>query len=137
MRSRTRARELALQVLYQTDLLRREDAQFVEGYVHANQGEEERVGDFACRLAMGTLQNREAIDRRISELAENWSLPRMAVIDRNILRLAIYEMVHLQDVPPKVAINEAIDLAKKFSTESSGAFVNGVLDRVLATTRPV
>jgi N utilization substance protein B len=76
------------------------------------------------------LQHRETLDAIIQRLAKNWDLHRMAVVDRNILRLAIHEMLHRDDIPPVVSINEAVDIAKKFSTVESGKFVNGILDKV-------
>ena len=85
---------------------------------------------FAEPLIRGTLQHRDAIDAEIKKHAQNWDLHRMAAVDRNILRLAIFEMLHRDDIPPVVSINEAVDIAKKFSTEDSGKFVNGILDKV-------
>jgi N utilization substance protein B len=92
--------------------------------------EEASVRLFADPLIRGTLEHREAIDRLIVQHAKNWDLHRMAVVDRNVLRLAIYEMLHREDIPPVVSINEAVDIAKKFSTQESGGFVNGILDKI-------
>ena len=86
--------------------------------------------NFADKLISGVLEHRADLDKRIQEQAQNWDLRRMAVVDRNILRLAIYEMLHRDDIPPVVSINEAVDIAKKFSTQDSGKFVNGILDKV-------
>jgi N utilization substance protein B len=94
--------------------------------------DEAAVRLFADPLIKGALKNVEAIDETIRRYAQNWDLRRMAVVDRNILRLAIYEMQNRDDIPPVVSINEAVDIAKKFSTEESGKFVNGILDRVKA-----
>ena len=85
---------------------------------------------FADPLIRGTLDHRDAIDAVITKHAKNWELHRIAAVDRNILRLAIYEMLHREDIPPVVSINEAVDIAKKFSTQDSGKFVNGILDKV-------
>ena len=85
---------------------------------------------FADPLIRGTLEHRGDLDSQIKKYAKNWSLHRMAVVDRNVLRLAIYEMLHREDIPPVVSINEAVDIAKKFSTEDSGKFVNGILDKI-------
>lgn len=85
---------------------------------------------FADPLIRGTLEHRADIDSKISHYAKNWDLHRMAVVDRNVLRLAIYEMLYREDIPPVVSINEAVDIAKRFSTEDSGKFVNGILDKV-------
>ena len=130
MKKRTRARELTLQFLYQLDL--RGDELFAEArdYLRA----EERDGEttrFAMRLIEGTWENWEEIDRTIQSVAQNWNIARMAVIDRNVLRLGTYELVHCPDIPPKVAINEAIELGKRFSTANSGAFINGILDKIM------
>lgn len=85
---------------------------------------------FADPLIRGVLENRDRLDDEIKKFAKNWDLHRMAVVDRNILRLAIYEMLFRDDIPPVVSINEAVDIAKKFSTGDSGKFVNGILDKV-------
>lgn len=130
MKKRTRARELALQFLYQLDLrgndLLEEAAEYVRG--------EERDAEtarFALRLVEGTHEHRRGLDGVIQSVAQNWNISRMAVIDRNVLRLATYELLHCKDVPPKVAINEAIELGKRYSTQNSGAFINGILDRIM------
>ena len=85
---------------------------------------------FAEPLIRGAIQHRDAIDEQIMKHVKNWELHRIAAVDRNILRLAIYEMLHREDIPPVVSINEAVDIAKKFSTQESGRFVNGILDSV-------
>ena len=92
--------------------------------------EETALRVFADPLIRGTLEHRDQLDAEIMKHAKNWDLHRMAVVDRNILRLAIYEMLHRDDIPPVVSINEAVDIAKKFSTDDSGKFVNGILDKV-------
>ena len=93
-------------------------------------GAEQEVIAFATQLVDGTRQHREAIDRRLQGVTRNWDLKRMAIVDRNVLRMAVYELTFCTDVPPKVVINEAIELGKKFSTANSGGFVNGILDRI-------
>ena len=95
----------------------------------------EKSFEYARRLVSGTLEQRAAIDDLISRYAENWRLERMPTIDRNILRLAIYEMLHESSVPKVVIVDEAIELAKKFGSENSGRFVNGLLDGVLQSHR--
>ncbi len=85
---------------------------------------------FSEPLIKGVLEHRDAIDEHIKKHAKNWDFHRLAAVDRNIMRVAIYEMLHRQDIPPVVSINEAVDIAKKFSTEDSGKFVNGILDKV-------
>ncbi len=129
MRRRSQARELAVQFLYQLDL-RGDDiadtlGEFVEG-----ETEDKDIRDFAIRLATGTRRTQEDTDRCLREVARNWGLNRMAVLDRNVLRMAVFELLHCPDIPPKVTINEAIEIGKKYSTANSGAFINGILDRV-------
>jgi transcription antitermination factor NusB len=134
IRRRTRAREIAMQVLFQFDL--RGDGYAGElGKTPAQLCAEEAKGeadvlDFAVRLVEGTLARRDEIDQKLQAVTRNWDLRRMANVDRNVLRMAMYELMFCDDVPPKVAINEAIELGKKFSTANSGGFVNGILDRI-------
>ncbi len=133
MRKRTRAREAALQALYQLDLLGAEGLERIgEVLRHALEvsGGEGEARAFAQELVLGCWAHKEELDARIRGVAENWDLGRMALVDRNVLRLGAYELLFTSDVPPKVAINEAIELAKRFSTADSGAFVNGILDRI-------
>ena len=92
--------------------------------------EEAAVQVFAEPLIRGTLEKLTEIDGRIQHYAKNWDLNRMAVVDRNVLRLAVYEMLYREDIPPVVSINEAVDIAKRFSTDESGRFVNGILDKI-------
>lgn len=129
MRRRTRARELALQILYQVDV--RGDAILAEmdALLEASEHPED-IRLFARGLVTGTCECRAETDRLITEVAEHWDIARMAIVDRNVLRLAVYEMLRCKDVPVKVVINEAIELGKHFSTENSGAFINGILDRI-------
>jgi transcription antitermination protein NusB len=94
--------------------------------------EEIAVREFALPLIRGVLERLEELDTQIKQHAKNWDLHRIAVVDRNVLRLAIFEMLHRDDIPPVVSINEAVDIAKRFSTEESGKFVNGILDRIKA-----
>lgn len=91
---------------------------------------ESAIHHFADRLINGVVKHRERLDALISQHARNWDIRRIAVVDRNILRLAIYEMLHRDDIPPVVSINEAVDISKRFSTEKSSRFVNGILDRI-------
>jgi N utilization substance protein B len=92
--------------------------------------EEAEMRLFADPLIRGTLEHRDTIDELIKGHAKNWEFHRIAAVDRNIMRLAIYEMLHREDIPPIVSINEAVDIAKKFSTQDSGKFVNGILDKI-------
>ena len=134
MRKRTRSRELALQILYQVDL--RKDnidefiADFWENQIASDDTSDDSVMEFSTTLVNGTLKNLVQIDEYITSYAENWQLSRMAVIDRNIMRMGVFELLYLEDMPPKVAINEAVELAKKYGDTESGKFVNGILDKV-------
>ena len=129
MRRRTRARELAIQFLYQLDLRGEEVMEDLPAFLESTTKDRE-VMEFALRLVIGTKELRPEIDETLTKVARNWKLRRMATLDRNILRMAIFELLYCDDIPPKVSINEAIDLGKKFSTANSGAFINGILDRV-------
>ncbi len=128
-RRRTRAREVALQFLYQHDLCGQETLADMTEFLNRECPDKE-VESFAMRLVHGTLRQLEGADRHLREVTRNWDLDRMAVVDRNVLRMAIFELLHCPDIPPKVTINEAIELGKRFSTANSGAFINGILDRV-------
>lgn len=137
MGKRRRARELALQFLYQFDTLTEsstEDINIEETlrlfWATKETSLEGDVREFSDRLITGACDNIEGIDEIIDRYSEHWRLSRMSRIDRNILRMAIYELVYLRDIPPPVTINEAVELAKKYGTEDSGAFVNGILDRI-------
>jgi len=130
VRKRTRAREIALQLLYQVDARGPEGLEEMEDYLARETGSAEDVRTFARRLVEGTIAAQERIDAILSKAAQNWKLNRMALVDRNILRMAVFEMLELDEVPPKVAINEAIELGKRYSTQQSGSFINGVLDRI-------
>ncbi len=130
MKKRTRARELALQFLYQLDLRGRALMEEVDETIYAAESDAE-TREFALTLIRGTTEHRTSIDETIQGVAQNWNIARMAVVDRNVLRLATYELLHCNDVPPKVAINEAIELGKRYSTQNSGAFINGILDKIM------
>lgn len=91
---------------------------------------ESEVRDFACELVEGVIHEREALDRIISGSAENWRIERMAVVDRNILRMAVFELARLPGTPPVVVLDEAIEVGKKYGSEQSGAFLNGILDAI-------
>jgi len=132
MRKRTRAREFALQILYQLDITKEAPAAALDNFWGTHV--EEEVGDdlkaFTAELVKGTLENVEAIDASITKFAANWHLKRMAVVDRNILRMGCFELMFREDIPPKVAINEGVELAKKYSGVEAGKFVNAILDKV-------
>lgn len=136
MRKRTLARENVLKILYQLNLTGDSAEDILARYWQENTFEAE-VREFCERILKGTLENLERIDGVISRYADNWDIKRMAVIDRNILRFATYELLFMGDIPPKVTINEAVNVAKKYSQEESGKFVNGVLDKINHTEPPV
>jgi transcription antitermination protein NusB len=123
-------REAAIQFLYQFDT--HKPAKLDDALVAFWKQTEEpkNVQDFATDLIRGALEKLPEVDAKIRTLADNWDFERLAVVDRNILRLAVYEMLFRPEIPPVVSINEAIEIAKKFSTAESGKFVNGLLDRV-------
>ncbi len=129
MKKRTRARELALQYLYQLDLLGDGLDLSPEQFVRSEEPEP-TTRAFTLELLHGTREHGPEIDVIIREVAQNWDLERMAVIDRNVLRLATFELLWCPDIPPKVSINEAIELGKRYSTQNSGGFINGILDRI-------
>lgn len=128
MKKRRLAREYAVQFLYQWGIspedLEKRLADFWE-----RQTVDPKVKDFAQDLVRGVIEKETELDGLITQFAENWALDRIAVMDRNVLRLGLYEMKYREDIPPIVSINEAIELAKKFGTDDSGKFVNGILDR--------
>jgi N utilization substance protein B len=127
--SRRQGREAALQVLYLNDLSRNTPTEVTES-VWSTEPLPPKTRAFAARLAEGVRAQQSSIDPLIKKYAENWEIGRMATIDRCILRLAAYELVHELDTPINVIINEAVEIAKKFSTEESGKFVNGILDKI-------
>ena len=131
------ARELAVQFLYQFDLSGGSLEEALPLFWQTQSEVSEDGRKFTEELIRGVVERQVAIDERIAKYADNWDLPRISAVDRNILRLAMYEMLFRDDIPPVVSINEAVDIAKKFSTKESGAFVNGILDRLKADlTRP-
>lgn len=137
MGTRRRARELALQFLYQYDLLKESssDSEGVEELLsffwdRNEVSSEDDTKEFCCVLIRGSCLNLTYIDEIIGTYSEHWRLTRMATIDRNILRIAIYELLYLRNIPPPVTINEAVELGKRFGTEESGSFINGILDKI-------
>ncbi|MBV9488556.1 MAG: transcription antitermination factor NusB [Verrucomicrobia bacterium] len=131
MGKRRDGREVALQLLFHWDLNGCEDLSADDlSRFWALRTVPANLKEFAVQLVQGVIQHHAEIDERISRYTANYELKRISAVDRNLLRLAIYEMWHVPDVPPVVAINEAIDIAKKYGTEESSRFVNGVLDRI-------
>ncbi len=129
MRKRSQAREIALQTLYELDVRGEEVLDEIEALI-AKTIRDTEVAKFGRELVEGTWENRTQIDHHIEEVARNWEISRMAIVDRNVLRLATYELIFREDIPPLVSINEAIEIVKKYSTRNSGAFVNGILDNI-------
>ena len=134
MRNSTAGRTLALQALYQHDLRGEDFLAEMEDFLRATAKNDDALM-LAEELVHGCMKRRDELDARIAEVAEHWDVSRMAAVDRAILRLGAYELLHRPDVPPKVAVNEAIRLAKKFSSAESYAFVNGILDRIMTSCR--
>jgi N utilization substance protein B len=127
---RRQARELALQLLYELDVRGETDPGATADEFWRRHAVPEDVRTFADGLVRGTAAHRPKIDELIGRFAERWDLDRMAMVDRNILRAGIFELLWGQGTPPKVVINEALEIARKFSTEESTRFINGLLDRV-------
>jgi N utilization substance protein B len=133
---RTKARERAVQALYQIDVAATDLDEALSRFWKSFEPVEQEVMDLAEALVRGVARHRRELDDAIEAVSSNWRLDRMAKVDRNVLRLAAYELLHRPDVPVKVAINEAIELGKKFGSESSGAFINGVLDKIASALPP-
>lgn len=129
MGSRRKAREKALQILFQLDFRDDDIDAICEDFWNANRVGQ-KVREFAEKLVKGTYANRENIDQLISSTIEHWSMKRLASVDKAILRCATYEFLHMPDIPPKVTINEAVEIAKKYGTDDSSRFINGVLDQI-------
>lgn len=131
MGSRRKARECALQMLFAADFADAVPEEVLKTY-WAELGDsetEETAREFATRLAAGTLAHVDTLDERIRSRAEHWRIPRMAIVDRNILRLAVYEFLY-EPTPRTVAINEALEIARRFSTYEATQFINGILDAI-------
>jgi N utilization substance protein B len=126
---RRQSRELALQVLYQADMTGTAPEESLSLYCEHFPAPAD-IRPFAELLVVGVHRHHEEIDRLIAAASEHWRMERMSVVDRSILRLAVYEMLYCEDIPPKVSINEAIDLGKRFSGEDAAPFINGILDQV-------
>jgi transcription antitermination factor NusB len=136
MGKRRKAREVALQFLYQLDLYGADDPAPHEAEFWQRHPVDPDTHAHAESLVRGSKQHQPKIDQLLTQFVEHWDLDRMAVVDRNILRMAVYELLWQPGVPAKAAINEAIEIAKKFGTTESSRFINGVLDRILREHRP-
>lgn len=127
MRGRRKAREIALQVLYGLNFVDI-DVQKALDLFWGNFVAPKSAKEFAAFLVHGTCEHKEELDSLIAGCSDNWSLGRMSKVDINILRLAVFEFLYCDDIPPKVTLNEAVDLGKTFGSENSGSFINGILD---------
>ena len=133
MRKRTQARDCALKILYQSDVAKKPIATAFADFWKEKKRTNSEVVEFSRRLVLGVEQHLTDIDRKISFYAANWQLTRMAVIDRNVLRLGVFELLYNDDIPAKVTINEEIELAKRYGDLESSKFINGVLDKIHKT----
>lgn len=129
MGTRRRARELAMQALFYMDTQQNGSPRMLERFCE-NFSLPQNVRPFFLQLVNGVLAAQPQIDSLIERYSKNWRVQRMSCVDRNVMRVAVFEMLFCPDIPPKVSINEAIDVAKKFGTEESGAFINGIVDRI-------
>ncbi len=127
---RRKAREYALQILFQLDVRKDKPSAAIFKKFWTEYESDDEVKTFTEEIVKGTYKHLEKINRQIAACAKHWSLDRMASVDRNVLRLAVYEILYRLDIPASVTINEAIEIAKKFGTDESGSFVNGILDSV-------
>ena len=139
MGSRRKGRELVLTLLYREEFS--DDKNIKRAIENIVKFDTERYGpdiaEFAEDLFRGVLANREIIDSLLEKYLEHWEINRVAVIDKSIMKMAIYEILFRDDIPDVVSINEAVELAKKYSTENSGGFVNGILDRIRKDKRKI
>jgi transcription antitermination factor NusB len=139
MRLRSQARESVLQVLYQVELSHYSAEEALEDYYKTAEHSEhnEQFKSFCTFLVKGVCAQKEKLDVIITQYARNWDIGRMAIIDKNVLRLGIYELLYVADIPPKVSINEAVELAKHFGDTDSPKFVNGILDSIFRNEKKV
>jgi transcription antitermination factor NusB len=130
MGNRRKARELAIQILFHMEF-NPGDPDEIFDLVCENFNSSKSIRAFSRKLVCGVWENIEYLDRLIRRSSKNWRLERMSIVDRNILRLSAYEILFMEDIPHKVSIDEAVEMGKKYATEESGAFINGVLDNIL------
>ena len=129
MGNRRKSRELAMQALFYMDMNHNVSEEMLERFCN-HFDPPAKVRPFFLELVSGVIQTMAQIDQMIERFSKNWKLNRMSCVDRNILRMAVYEIIFCREIPPKVSINEAIDIGKKFGTEESGAFINGIVDSI-------
>ncbi len=130
MRKRTLSREIALKILYANDISKEPVDECCRKFWKETSRVEDSVKEFSEYLVNGVNSRKDEVDAVITRYAENWEIGRMATIDRNVLRIASFELLFAEEIPPKVAINEAIEMAKKYGDKDSGKFVNGILDKI-------
>ncbi|MBI2974335.1 MAG: transcription antitermination factor NusB [Deltaproteobacteria bacterium] len=133
MGERRKGREFALQILYAYDSSKLELNEVLKSFWIANTEFSEEIKTFTEEIVRGTCSRMEEIDSIIGTHSTNWKVSRMGIVDRNILRFAVYELLWRPDIPVRVTLNEAIEVAKQYGTEDSGSFINGVLDKVAKT----
>lgn len=129
MGTRRRARELAIQVLFHLEFSPDDPDKTFE-LIYENFSSQRSIRPFSRELVLGVCENREALDELLVRASKNWRLERMSRLDRSILRLASFEILFREDIPPKVSIDEAVEAGKKFGSEDSGSFINGILDNI-------
>lgn len=129
MGNRRTSRELAMQALFYMDMNPNDSDELLERFC-INFTPSKKALPFFLKLVKGVIQAKSEIDSIIENFSDNWKISRMSCVDRNILRIAVFELLYCEDIPPKVSINEAIDVGKKFGAQESGAFINGILDSV-------
>ncbi|MEE4603128.1 MAG: transcription antitermination factor NusB [Desulfobacteraceae bacterium] len=129
MGTRRQARELAMQALFYMDIRKDASEETLE-YFCGCFCPSKKSRPFFRKLVNGVLGTKEQIDALVERHSQNWNISRMSCVDRNVMRIAVYEMLYCDDIPPKVSINEAVDIGKKFGTQESGAFINGIMDSI-------
>jgi len=129
MGNRRKSRELAMQALFYMDMSRNDSNEMIERFCN-NFAPSSKELPFFLKIVKGAIQAKAEIDSILEDFSDNWKLSRMSCVDRNIMRVAVYELLYCHDIPSKVSINEAIDIGKKFGTQESGAFINGILDSI-------
>jgi N utilization substance protein B len=129
MGNRRKSRELAMQALFYMDMSQNDSNKLLESFCD-NFSPPKKMLPFFLKLVKGVIQGKGEIDSILERFSDNWKLSRMSCVDRNTMRIAVYELIYCHDIPYKVSINEAIDMGKKFGTKESGAFINGILDSI-------
>jgi len=132
MGTRRQARELAMQALFYMDIRKDASEEMLEYFCDCF-CPSKKSRPFFIKLVNGVLGAKDQIDALVERFSQNWKINRMSCVDRNVMRIAVYEMIYCDDIPPKVSINEAVDIGKKFGTQESGAFINGIMDSIRGT----